>query len=173
MAQLREILLILIPIIILAGSLWIVLRYYLKVEKEKLVVQIGLKNKEIITPIRLQAYERLVLLLERMESSQSVLRNAHLGQSVMQLQQSLITNIREEFDHNLSQQLYISSEAWEKIRDAREAAITMINNAATNLKPEAPATELAQLIFEGEAESETSVIKGALEYLKNEARMLF
>lgn len=173
MAQITEVLSIFVPIVMLAVTLWVVTRYYLKTEKEKLIVSIGLKNKEIITPIRLQAYERLVLLLERMDSAQSIIRNAQLGQTVSQLQQSLITNIREEFDHNLSQQLYISNEAWSKIRVAREAAITRLNEAAAGLTPDAPATELAQLMFQGDAENASSEIREALNFLKNEAYMLF
>lgn len=163
----------LIPAIIIAVSAWVIVRYYLKTEKEKLVVQIGLKNKELITPVRLQAYERIVLLLERIEASQIVMRNVSLGQTASQLQQSLISNIRDEFDHNLSQQLYISSEAWRQIKSAREAAITSINEAASKIEPDAPASELAQLIFQAEVNSERSEIRDALEYVKNEARLLF
>ncbi len=173
MIQFIEVIYLLIPMLIIAIVAWVVVRYYLKTEKEKLLVRIGLKNKDLITPVRLQAYERMVLLLERMASSQIVLRNVALGQSAVQLQQSLISNIREEFDHNLSQQLYISSEAWLMIKSAREAAITSINEAAAKLEADAPATDLAQLIFQSEVNAEESEIQKALEFLKNEARILF
>ncbi len=173
MIQFVEFVYLLIPILIIALIAWVVVRYYIKTEKEKLIVRIGLKNKDLITPVRLQAYERMVLLLERMASSQIVLRNVSLGQSAVQLQQSLISNIREEFDHNLSQQLYISTEAWLMIKSAREAAITSINEAAGKLEADAPATDLAQLIFQSELSADESEIQKALEYLKNEARILF
>lgn len=173
MIQFIEFIYLLIPILIIVIVALVVVRYYIKTEKEKLVVRIGLKNKDIITPVRLQAYERMVLLLERMASSQIVLRNVSLGQSAVQLQQSLISNIREEFDHNLSQQLYISSDAWLLIKSAREAAITSINEAAAKLEANAPATDLAQLIFQGEVSADESEIQKALEFLKQEARILF
>lgn len=173
MIQFVDFIYLLIPILILSVAAWVVVRYYIKTEKEKLLVRIGLKNKDLITPVRLQAYERMVLLLERMASSQIVLRNVSLGQSAVQLQQSLISNIREEFDHNLSQQLYISSEAWLMIKSAREAAITSINEASSKLEPDAPATDLAQLIFQTEVSADESEIQKALEFLKTEARMLF
>jgi len=163
----------LIPALVIGISAWIIVRYYVKTEKEKLVVKIGLKNKEIITPVRLQAYERVVLLLERMEASQLVMRNVLISQTAAQLQQSLVNNIREEFDHNLSQQLYISSEAWRLVKTARESAITAINNAAAKMAPDAPASELAQIIFQEEVNAETSDITNALEFLKSEARLLF
>lgn len=173
MTLIRELLLLLIPALVIGISAWIIVRYYVKTEKEKLVVRIGLKNKEIITPVRLQAYERVVLLLERMEASQLVMRNVLISQTAAQLQQSLVNNIREEFDHNLSQQLYISSEAWRLVKTARESAITAINNAAAKMTPDAPASELAQIIFQGEVNAETSDITNALEFLKSEARLLF
>lgn len=173
MTLLKEFFLILIPALIIGVSAWIIVRYYVKTEKEKLVIKIGLKNKDLITPVRLQAYERTILLLERMEASQIIMRNVAIGQTASQLQQSLISNIRDEFDHNLSQQLYISSEAWGLIKSAREAAITAINKAAAQIAPEAPASDLAQLIFTGEVSAETSEIRNAIEFVKAEARMLF
>jgi len=173
MSLFKEFLFLLIPVLILTAAVWVFVRYYIKTEKEKLIVKIGLKNKEIITPVRLQAYERLVLLLERMESSQVILRNVVLGQTAAQLQQSLINNIKAEFDHNLSQQLYISSEAWMMIKKAHETIITSINEAASQINAEASAADLAQLIFQNEASIEQPEIQKAMEYLKNEARMLF
>lgn len=173
MSLFKEFLFLLIPVLILTAAVWVFVRYYIKTEKEKLIVKIGLKNKEIITPVRLQAYERLVLLLERMESSQVILRNVALGQTASQLQQSLINNIKAEFDHNLSQQLYISTEAWMMIKKAHETIITSINEAASQINAEASAADLAQLIFQNEASIEQPEIQKAMEYLKNEARMLF
>lgn len=173
MSLFKEFLFLLIPVLILTAAVWVFVRYYIKTEKEKLIVKIGLKNKEIITPVRLQAYERLVLLLERMESSQVILRNVSLGQSASQLQQSLINNIKAEFDHNLSQQLYISSEAWILIKKAHETIITSINEAASKIDADGSAADLAQLIFQSEANNEQPEIQNAMEYLKNEARMLF
>lgn len=173
MSEFIKLLAILIPVIILVIAGWIFIKYYLKTEKEKLIVRIGLKNKELITPVRLQAYERMVLLLERMEPSKIVLRNVSLGQNASQLQQNLINNIKEEFDHNLSQQLYISSEAWVLIKSAYESILASINDAAAKVAADAPAADLAQKIFETEVDSAASEKDKALEFLKNEARMLF
>lgn len=173
MSEFLKLLALLIPVLILVIGAWIFINYYLKTEKEKLIVRIGLKNKELITPVRLQAYERMVLLLERMEPSKIVLRNVSLGQTAAQLQQNLINNIKDEFDHNLSQQLYISSEAWEKIKKAHESIIASINEASAKVAADAPATDLAQKIFETEAGTAATDKDRALEFLKDEARMLF
>ena len=113
------------------------------------------------------------MLLERMMPSQLIIRNVVPGASAADLQNSLIANIRQEFDHNLSQQLYISSHAWDLIKNARESVISEINSTADRLAPGAPATDLAQLLFQGEMENNNSTLYKALEFLKNEARQLF
>ncbi len=173
MAEYVGIIVLLINLIVIGLVSYMAIKYYIKTEKEKLIVKIGLSNKEIITPVRLQAYERIVLLLERIEVSQIILRNITLGQTVVMLQQKLVNTIRDEFDHNLSQQLYVSSEAWMKIKSAREEALTTVNEAASSLKPDAPASELAELLFTSETKEGASSIQQALEFVKAEARLLF
>lgn len=173
MTFLREFVFLLIPVIILVGATGFFIKYYLKTEKDKMLLQIGLKNKEIITPVRLQAYERIVLLLERIEPSKVVLRNVNIGQTAAQLQQSITSNVNDEFDHNLSQQLYISSQSWDLIRKAHQSVLSFVNEAAAKVEADAPASDLAKLLLQDETSEEMSDIKRALETLKNEARMIF
>jgi hypothetical protein len=173
MAEFRDVFLIGLILFILFLIVWFAVRYYVKTERQKLIVKIGQKNKEIITPVRLQAYERFVLLLERMEPSQIILRNIVLGQTAGQLHQVLLNTIRDEFDHNLSQQLYVSSQAWQKIKNARESALASINDAASKVKPDAAASELAEIIFTSDVKDTISEIQQALEFVKDEARLLF
>jgi hypothetical protein len=108
-----------------------------------------------------------------MMPSQLIMRNMDSGPLASQLQQALVSNIRQEFDHNLSQQLYISSNAWELIKNAREAVIAEINAKAASLDPGATSSDLARLLFHGEIEESNITLYKALEYLKNEARELF
>lgn len=95
------------------------------------------------------------------------------GALATDLQSALVNNIRQEFEHNLSQQLYISSNAWELIKNARETIISSINAVAEKLEPGAPAADMAQLLFQGEMDNNNATLYKALEYLKNEARLLF
>ena len=127
---------------------------------------------KIITPIRLQAYERLILFLERISPESLVMRLHKPELSSLQFQTMLILAIREEFEHNLSQQVYMSSQAWELVRNAKEDLIKLVNTAATKLNDNATATELSQKIFELSL-SEKLLLKTALEFLKNEIRQVF
>ena len=75
---------------------------------------------KLVTPIRLQAYERMALYLERISPDSLVLRCYQPGMSTQLLQGVMTKTIRDEWEHNLSQQVYISSEAWNRIRQAKD-----------------------------------------------------
>ncbi len=173
MGLLRDVLLIMLPALLTGSAVFLVIRHNYKIGNEKLDREYKLERLRLVNPVRLQAYERMVMLLERMMPSQLIIRNVVPGTSAGELQNSLTTNIRQEFDHNLSQQLYISSHAWDLIKNARESVISEINSTADKLVPGAPATDLAQLLFQGEMENNNSTLYKALEFLKNEARQLF
>jgi hypothetical protein len=173
MEILRDLILVLIPALLVGAAVYFLLKIYLKRDEDRRAVEYKTERMKMISPVRLQAYERIVLLLERITPSQLIMRNIQQGMNARELQQALIGNIRQEYDHNLSQQLYISSNAWELVKNAREALISAINTASESLKEDATATDLAQLIFQDELNSEGSTLYKALEYLKKEARELF
>jgi len=95
------------------------------------------------------------------------------GMTASQLQSALVLAVRSEFDHNLSQQLYVSTKAWEMVRNAREETIKRINTAAMKLSPDATSADLASLILIHDMDMEQSLVKGALDLLKSEARNNF
>jgi len=169
----RDALLIMLPALLTGTAVFFIIRHYNLLDKHKYERENLAERMRLVTPVRLQAYERMVLLLERMMPSQLIIRNVLPGSSAAELQNSLINNIRQEFDHNLSQQLYISSNAWSLIKNARESVIAEINSAAEKLEQGATATDLAQLLFQAEMLTSNSNLNKALEFLKNEARQLF
>ena len=173
MGIVRDLILILLPALLVGLSVYYLIKVYLQTESDRRSQEHQLERLRLLSPVRMQAYERMVLLLERITPSQLIMRNIETGETAAALQQALISNIRQEFEHNLSQQLYISSNAWELIKNAREAVITAINAAASQLQPDATATDLAQLIFRDQMNSEVSTLYKALEFLKNEARQVF
>jgi selenocysteine lyase/cysteine desulfurase len=149
------------------------LRQYLIREDAQAAHELKLERMRLANPLRFQAYERMILLLERITPSQLIMRNILGGDNARQVQQKMVENIRQEFDHNLSQQLYISSNAWELIKNARESIISLVNSSTDELTPEASATDLAQLILHKEMEGEVSTVYKAMEFLKIEVREIF
>ncbi|MBN2237219.1 MAG: hypothetical protein JW729_06640 [Bacteroidales bacterium] len=130
--------------------------------------QIAKENLKLISPVRMQAYERMVLFLERIAPSNLIIRQNQAGLTVFQFQTRLINAIREEFEHNLSQQLYISNKAWEEVVQAKEGVVKLINTAASQLKSDDPSLQLGQLIINGENALKKAIVKEAISVLKKE-----
>ncbi len=131
------------------------------------------KNVEITLPLRLQAYERMCLFLERITPNNLLLRTAPMATSALELQQIVLHEIREEYNHNVAQQLYISTHAWEQIVNAMNETVAVVNQAAAEVNAEAPAPDLAKKIFSHVIEKEIQPSTHALKVLKEEIRNVF
>jgi len=173
MQALIELLKYTVPSLVVLATAYYLLKMFLEKEAEKTQMQMRLDVQKITLPVRMQAYERLVLLLERIEPAGLLVRTNSPGMNASQLQSALVQSIRAEFEHNLSQQLYVSTKAWEMVRNAREETIKRINTAAMKLAPEASSADLASLILINDIDAEQSAVKGALDLLKSEARINF
>lgn len=164
---------ILLPAAIGLYAMYLTVRAFLTKEFEKKLVEIKLKNTETILPLRLQAYERMCLFLERITPHNLVVRVNNPNFNNYGFQQQLISEIREEYNHNLSQQLYMSDQAWSMIKNAMEEIIALINSSAQNLPGEGKSIELAKAIFDNYLKRNEDITGGALKYLKNEIRQVF
>lgn len=173
MIMLLEILKITIPSLIVFLTAYYVLRTVLQKENELRKIQIVLQNQKIITPLRLQAYERILLFLERISPNSVIIRLQTPNMTVGQLHKEMLIIIRTEFEHNLSQQLYLSINAWEEVRNAKEKTIKLVNSCMDGLDPNADALLLSQRIFESLIEIEKSPTQEAIIFLKEEVKLLY
>lgn len=128
--------------------------------------------KDTTLPLRLQAYERMILFLERISPESLVMRVVRTDSTSQQMQSELISSIRTEYDHNLAQQIYLSSQAWEMIQNARNNVIKLINESAMELKPDATGISLNKKLLEKMMELKSSPVTSAVEFLKQEVREL-
>lgn len=140
---------------------------------EKQRLDIRTKNVEITLPLRLQAYERMCLFLERITPNSLLLRLVPSAMSALELHQILLHEIREEYNHNVAQQLYISTQAWEQIVSAMNETVAVINQAASEVNGEAPPADLAKKVFSHVIEREIQPSTHALKVLKEEIRNIF
>ena len=129
------------------------------------------ESLKVVTPIRLQAYERMALYLERISPNSLILRTFRPGMDIKALQVAMTKSIRDEWEHNLSQQVYISSEAWNRIRQAKDEMVGVINSAAITIPDDADPARLASTIFATVAAGSNPAAP-ALEFLKQEMRDL-
>lgn len=100
------------------------------------------------TPLRLQAYERLVLLTERIALPNLISRLNQPGVSAHEMKVILTENIRHEFEYNSTQQLYVSPVSWDAVRNLKEQSIMIVNQVAAALPEKATGTELNKKILE-------------------------
>ena len=167
----------LLKIILPAGAvlygMYLVVISFLSKDREKMLVELKTQNTKVILPVRLQAAERLCLLLERITPNNLVRRSNPSQFTAAELHPMLLSDVREEFNHNLSQQVYFSEETWEAVRRAVEEVTTTINLSRQSLDGEASGMELAKAIFAQSLERKNDAINFALKQVKSEIQLYF
>ena len=127
----------------------------------------------IITPLRLQAYERIILYLERISPQDIATRLLNPVLTAREFQNTIIQSINEEFNHNYTQQLYVSDETWKKVLLVKENVIRSVKIAFATLPEKATASDLASRLLEDKEQQVQKEITQAIAYLKKEAQSLF
>jgi hypothetical protein len=163
----------LIPAIVTFLIVYFMLKSFFDNELNKRRIDIRIEQNKILTPVKMQAYERLVILMERMTPNNLVFRVMRSGISASQLKQDLITDINNEFNHNLSQQIYVSPQAWQIVRITKEEMINLINTAYARLGPNAVGMDLSKGIFEMMIEMENIPTQKALDFMRKEFHIIF
>ena len=98
--------------------------------------------------LQLQAYERLTLLVDRIALPNLISRVSQGGLSAREMQQLLTRNLRDEFDYNISQQIYVSVESWNAVKNLKEQNMLVVNQLASALPPHATGLDLNKLLLE-------------------------
>jgi hypothetical protein len=169
MEMVYDLLKITIPAALVVYVSYLITRSFHNKQLDELAITLKQKNQETVTPIRLQAYERIILLLERISPSNLIPRLSNAEFNAEEFQQILIHEIRNEFNHNLSQQVYMSDSAWTYVSTAVEQVISLVNSCANALESEAKGSELARAILENSDDTTYRAIK----YVKEEIQTIF
>lgn len=167
-----DILKYILPSIIVFLTVYFILKKQLDMQLKTQVLKGRQDNQSSIIPIRLQAYERMVLLLERI-SPQNLVMKGNNNITSGQLHQDILTTIRAEFEHNITQQVYISKSAWEAVKRAKEETIKIINIAASKVNDSSKGLELSKIVLELSMKIEKMPTQLAIDFLKEEARLFF
>lgn len=171
-----------VPSIALFASVYIFTNKWDEIQREKLKTQRALgskqdaatnqpvvnENKKLYFPMQVDAYQRIVLFLERISPNNMVMRLNNPALPARVFQQILLDNIRNEYEHNLAQQIFISQDAWHLAKNSKDETIKIINMAATNLPPTAMCLDLSRAIFEITAQLNNQPTDRAIMYLKGE-----
>ena len=170
---LPALLLAVLPALAVGGGMLLLTRQFLDREYKRRLLELKMKNAETVLPIRFQAYERICLLLERITPSNLLVRLGGANLTAGEYQRLLLTEIRAEYNHNVSQQVYMTHEAWAAVKSARENVVTLINRSFHELPPHGRGTDLAKRILEHVIEQEIDPTAPALARLKHELAQVF
>ncbi len=173
MEEILDILKYILPSLVVLAATLLVIKKFMDAEQRKHMYEIRKENQKVTTPLRLQAYERIVLFLERISPENLVLRVHKPRMSAKLLQDNLIITVKTEFEHNVAQQIYISSSSWDVVKKVKEDIIRAINIAGSQLPSDATGVEFGQKLFEVMSKLEKSPTHVAIGILKNEIRQLF
>jgi hypothetical protein len=167
-----EILKYCIPALCVLLATWLVMRQFYKAEADKRLWELKRLSQKEISPLRLRAYERLALLLDR-TTPEHMLLELNLGEmTVLQVQQHLIRTIRMEYEHNMSQQVYVTAEVWAMIQNAKEQTVAFVNSMVQQLPPESTALDYAKVMITAYSSNGDTPNELALQALKKEAQTL-
>ena len=167
-----EILKYCVPALCVLLATWLVMHKFYKSEAEKRLWELKRLSQKEISPLRMRAYERLSLLLER-TTPEHMLLELSLGEmTILQVQQHLMRTIRMEYDHNLSQQIYVSNQVWDAIIASRDQMVAFINTMAQQMPPESNALDYAKVLITAYSSNGQTAIDQAMQLLRTEARSL-
>ena len=167
-----EILKYCIPAICVLLGTWLVRHTFYKSETEKHLWELKRLSQKEISPLRMRAYERLSLLLER-TTPEHMLMELNLGEmTILQVQQHLMHTIRMEYEHNLSQQIYVGDQVWQLIENAKQQTVAFVNSIAQQMPAQSSALDYAKTLITAYRSNGDTPNDLALQALKNEARSL-
>ncbi len=157
-----------VPALLVAAIAYFLIERMLKAENARRGFELRKEAHKKLTPIRLQAHERMALLLERITPDSLLTRQNLSGITAVQLQTVLLQQIRQEWEHNLAQQLYIKEDTWIMLRNAKESMVQLVNTCATNVSLNSTALDFAKVILETYQSVEKTPVEVAMAMLKSD-----
>ena len=151
---------------------WLIQYSTFRNEEKKRQWELKRESQKSVSPIRLRAYERLALLLERTKPEHMLMGLDLAHMTVPQLQQHLLQTIRQEFEHNMSQQVYVSEEVWTLLINARDQMASFVVGISTQLPKDADAMVYAKALLTAYSSNGLTPTDKALAELKEEAKKL-
>lgn len=157
-----------LPALVTGGVAYLILGRFIEQDNKEKTFNALVEKKRESLPVKLQAYERMLLFCERINPSKLLLRVNPIGDNPENYAQLLIGNIEQEFEHNLVQQLYISEDSWKAVLAAKLAIVAKLRSTAENSET---AKDLRENVLIDYAQQE-SPANTAISFLKQEVKKL-
>ncbi|MEN0005522.1 MAG: hypothetical protein AAF798_15335 [Bacteroidota bacterium] len=172
LSTILEILKLTIPGLIVFLTVYYSLRQFLNNQYQLRLLELKQGQQSTSTPLKFQAYERLSLFCERISIPNLLLRVRQDSMNATQLRIALLFAIQQEFEHNITQQVYVTDQLWQIIKIARDDAVNMVAIAAEQVDGKAPSTDLSTALMQIIAQREVVGIDTALQAIKKEASLM-
>ncbi len=161
-----------VPSLIVFFTIYYLLRSQFRQQMYTEQLRFGSKRREKTDAVKLQAYERLILLCERIDPQNLFLRLNTGEMSAQEMQQAMLVAINQEYTHNYTQQLYVSASLWKIIVLAKDQVMGIISETEAHLQPGDPAVKLLQLLGRVKVDLNMDPLEQAKTAIKNEADLL-
>jgi hypothetical protein len=165
-------------ILLVLGVIATAVLYFIRTEKKPAKMEtVPPQTTAPVNPetmkLKLQAYERLTILTERIGLANLITRFNLEGFSARQLQGAMIDSIKTEYEYNISQQIYVTPQIWDAINNLKEQNIFIVNQLAATIPPDASARDLSKAILQFlDTDSNASLQPIVLQALNFEAKQL-
>ncbi|GAB4255035.1 MAG: hypothetical protein Kow0027_21500 [Saprospiraceae bacterium] len=164
-----EIVKITVPALIVYFTAYHLLSKFLESKYHQKSLELKQDSKKQTLPMRMNAYERLALLCERISIPNLVLRLRGSSKTAQDLRMAMLMTIQQEFEYNLTQQVYVSQKLWEIIKTARDNTVNLVEELAKQVPPDAPSRDLAALLLKHLQQHPDLSLETALAAIRKEA----
>lgn len=124
-------------------------------------------------PLRLQAYERVVLFIERINPANMLVRMNNPDYSAAELYMLIVAELRNEYQHNITQQIYVSPATWAIVKRLKDETLGLVNNAIKDLPEAATGLEFSRAVLTQVGASENNPYDAGLVLIRKELEQLF
>ena len=169
---LLEIIKITVPALVVFITVYYLMKTYLDKQYRLKVLEFKQSQGNTTIPLRLQAYERLSLFCERIAAPSLMLRLREEDQTNAALRMAMLITIQQEFEYNITQQVYVSDPLWQIIKISRDNTVMDINGMYEKVDPKGSSKELATVLLSQSESQSASSLNTALSAIKKEASLL-
>ncbi len=172
MATFLEILKYIIPSLVVFATCYFLIKQFFNKEYALKALELKGKYSKDAIPLKLQAYERLLLFCDRISIPNLLLRLKTRNMTVDDLKAAMMISVQKEFEHNMAQQLYVSNKLWEILHLAKNDTISLITSSAEGLSNQENAESLANKLMQKYSSMQKNPIQIATTAIKEEAKII-
>jgi len=173
MNAILEILKYILPALVVFATVYFMMKQYLKQQYDLTAMQMRREQYDTTLPLKLQAYERLAMFCERISADNLAYRLSNSSSDAGSLSRAMMIAIQQEWEHNLSQQIYVSDKLWEIISLAKQNMQALVTSAADAVGDDAPASTYVSKLMSIVGSQQLDPLVQARKGLKEETQLLF